>query len=32
MTSFSRASLIKQLTFGGFTGEQAQYGVQKVGL
>ncbi|MFB9074991.1 Ltp family lipoprotein [Citricoccus parietis] len=31
-TSFSRAGLIDQLIFEGFTAEQAQYGVSQTGL
>lgn len=32
MSSFSRASLLEQLTYEGFTAEQAEYGVSSTGL
>lgn len=32
MSAFSHASLVDQLTFEGFTPEQAEYGVGKAGL
>jgi hypothetical protein len=31
-SSFSRAGLVDQLLFGGFTPQQAEFGVSKAGL